>query len=731
MDVKKTVMILVVFLVALLVITSCKAPLAGKAAGLGSACSINADCSPDFCNKFTKVCTLQCGNGVCDYSSGEDSIAYCAVDCLDADFDGVSDIFDNCPAISNRLVDTDGDGIMDKQPDIDSDGRGDVCDPAYVCPQEQMLPNFRMLYSEEPDRNPFKPLQNAAVPQVLYPFLEDINVYDNLTKDSSTGKYTVEDVQFYVDKSSTKLDGAAATADHGEKSPPWDVVGEVGGVLESLNTLNDNQNHSITAVFKDLNGNLITLCTSFTVCGDDDYDNLCDYLDNCPGDPNGDTTSNLAFCPQNDATCNQADTDKDRSVDACDTDDDEDRVLDTNDPAPLDAAICGDADKDVCDDCSIDEKVDADQDALCDLGDKCRLVYGRDNADGDGDGWGDICDNCLADPNPLQEDLDGDRTGDACDSDDDNDGTPDLLDNCPLIFSTDFTDSDGDGAGNICDPDDDGDGVDDVVDNCPSDAGNDADEDGYCAGSKFKSSERLGGNDCDDLNSLNYTQQNVYLDNDKDNYGSGEILDLCLGDDLTGYALQGGDCNDADARWFLPVTAYPDSDEDGFTASVQEADVCAGIVAETEALNLPTGYKETATETDCNDFSRAINPSAPEICDGIDNNCADGETDFIADDTDVCTAAPFCEGFDENLDGLVDFYDDTHPPIPSCLLGDVDNTDDRTIADVVALVKHLSGERALTAEKSNRANVDCDEDIDLLDAIKLAREKDTLPNFCE
>lgn len=67
----------------------------------------------------------------------------------------------------------------------------------------------------------------------------------------------------------------------------------------------------------------------------------------------------------------------------------------------------------------------------------------------------------------------------------------------------------------------------------------------------------------------------------------------------------------------LKTAFYTDQDEDGAGAG-QAVYACAAPA------------KSSTTNTDCNDSDGAISPSAVEICDGIDNNCASGPDEAFA-----------------------------------------------------------------------------------------------------
>ncbi len=184
---------------------------------------------------------------------------------------------------------------------------------------------------------------------------------------------------------------------------------------------------------------------------------------------------------------------------------------------------------------------------------------------------------------------------------------------------------------------------------------NDNDGDGYGVGPSCL------GADCDDGNVNIWQNLSGYIDNDNDGYGAGGLLDICSGASLPlGYASVDGDCNDTN-EFIFPGSSQPNCDCagspttetcDGFDNDcdgiVDGPGVCAlinyycdedGDGFNSSSLSgscsifncLPAGCSETVG-TDCDDYNGNIYPGAPEICDGVDNQCPpDGDIDVTLD----------------------------------------------------------------------------------------------------
>ncbi len=110
-----------------------------------------------------------------------------------------------------------------------------------------------------------------------------------------------------------------------------------------------------------------------------------------------------------------------------------------------------------------------------------------------------------------------------------------------------------------------------------------------------------------------------YKDLDGDGYTDGVTHVSCS--PPAGYVANAlpGDCDDNNPNFHPGLEWYKDMDNDGFSDGVMVVS-CA----------CPSGYKSAsqlqATSGDCVDSNSAICPGAPEICDGLDNDC-DGQID--------------------------------------------------------------------------------------------------------
>jgi cysteine-rich repeat protein len=134
---------------------------------------------------------------------------------------------------------------------------------------------------------------------------------------------------------------------------------------------------------------------------------------------------------------------------------------------------------------------------------------------------------------------------------------------------------------------------------------------------------------------------------------------------------------------------FADSDGDGFG---NPEDVLA-TMCESPAARV-------TDDTDCNDGNASIHPSAPEICDELDNDC-DGQTDEGLDCNVCVPAEEVCDGADNDCDGQVD----EGLALTTCGVGSCAATG--TSCDPASCAPE-----APSAETCNGIDDDCDNQID-------------------
>ncbi len=312
------------------------------------------------------------------------------------------------------------------------------------------------------------------------------------------------------------------------------------------------------------------------------------------------------------------DSDGDGDADCIDVDDDDDDVADEKDNCPL---IANPGQYDLDEDglgnpCDDDDDGDGDPDES-----DCAPLEPLANHDAI-----EVCDavdnNCNKQVDEGFTDYDGDSSADCVDEDDDNDGSPDTEDCDPLnanVFPTaleacdgldnncngktdeGFKDLDGDGKADCIDEDADADGDLDITDCAPYNPAIYHGAIEVCDGGDNNCNSQVDEGFVD----LDQDGKANCVDTDDDNDGKLDVDD-CAPLDATMHAgaLELCDGIDNNCNGKLDE-GYPDTDGDGFTDCVDDDDDDDG---EPDII-------------DCAPLDAAINHSAKEVCDGVDNNC--------------------------------------------------------------------------------------------------------------
>lgn len=329
--------------------------------------------------------------------------------------------------------------------------------------------------------------------------------------------------------------------------------------------------------------------------------------------------------------------------------------------------------------------------------------------DADGDGFGNGSSTVLAcspPPGYVTNDFDCDDTDasinpnapEVCNGVDDDCNS--IIDDDPVDGTSYYPDADGDGFGRNASP----------VVACSPPVGyvdNNLDCDDTNPSVNPDASEVCNSidDDCDGTADNNPIDGATYYeDADGDGFGNAtSFVTACS--PVAGYVTDDSDCDDTDAG-INPNAAevcngldddcdglvdnnptdgtqyYEDADGDGFGNSGSTVLACA----------LPEGY--VTNDADCDDNDASINPNAPEVCNGLDDDCdgtvdnnptdgitywedadADGygagdatvlacspppgyaDNNLDCDDTDASInpgASEFCNGLDDDCDGTAD-----------------------------------------------------------------------------
>jgi hypothetical protein len=513
-------------------------------------------------------------------------------DCDDADPAVNPDAVEACNG-----VDDDCDGVIDEDPpdvwyaDTDADGYGDLGSTTKACGQPSGY------VADSSDCDDADPAVNPAATELCNGVDDDC--------DGSTDEDDADDASaWYADSDSDGYGDASSVA--ASCAQPSGHVDNDSDCDDSDAAINPAALELCDGVDNDCDG----------VTDEDDADDVTTWYADGDSDGYGDPASGILACSQPSG----------HLADSTDCDD--------SDAAINPVAI------ERCD------GVDNDCDGVTDEGDAVDASTWY--ADLDVDGYGDPAssvDACsqpsgyVAAAGPHLEDCDDTTSAvnpgatELCDGvDNDCDGSTDEddADDAEIWYA----DADSDGYGDPATG----------TEACAQPSGhvdNDSDCDDAAAGVNPGVDELCNGvdDDCDgDIDEDDALDSaSWHADSDGDGYGDPASSTLACSQP-SGHVASGIDCDDADAAVHPGATELCNGVDDDCDGTLDEGDAAdadtwyadmdsdsygdAGNSA--TACSQPSGY--LADDSDCDDSDAAVNPSATELCDGVDNDC-DGDID--------------------------------------------------------------------------------------------------------